>query len=178
ERSGVNVTLERAETTNRRSVKYMGAASSSADAVDLALAIVLKEVDTLPLTSIGAASAAVNAVLSPRRPEGATTPTDPSRSHPCTVGRSDAASPQKWPRCDLPCLPTTAPALTFGRRDRHIAVFAHLTDVQPRFKGGRPEDTPRLDASEGFLQFVAHPASAIDECAGLLQICQTDIAHV
>ncbi|AYG78256.1 hypothetical protein DWB77_07480 [Streptomyces hundungensis] len=70
ERPGVNVTLERAETTNRRSVKYVGAASDGADAVDLALAIVLKEVDTSPLTSIGAASAAVNAVLSPRRPEG------------------------------------------------------------------------------------------------------------
>lgn len=70
ERSGVNVTLERAETTNRRSVKYVGAASDGVDAVDLALAIVLKEVDTSPLTSMGAASAAVNAVLSPRRPEG------------------------------------------------------------------------------------------------------------
>ncbi|MFE9406734.1 hypothetical protein ACFYNY_34065 [Streptomyces sp. NPDC006530] len=69
ERPDVNVTLDRAKTTTGRSWKYVGTASDGADPVDLALAIVLKEVDTSPLTSIGAASAALNAVLTPRRDE-------------------------------------------------------------------------------------------------------------
>ncbi|MFE4858962.1 hypothetical protein [Streptomyces sp. NPDC056670] len=70
ERSGVNVTLDRAAETGGKGWKYVGTASEGTDAVDVALAIILQEVDTSALTSVGAASAAVNAVLSPRRAEG------------------------------------------------------------------------------------------------------------
>ncbi|MCX4882818.1 MULTISPECIES: hypothetical protein [unclassified Streptomyces] len=68
-RSGVVVSITRGKNTAGKGTSSFGVVTGEADAVDLALAILFEEVDTLELTTSGAVSSAVNRLLNPRSNE-------------------------------------------------------------------------------------------------------------
>lgn len=60
ERPGATITLDRTKSAGGKGATYTGHVTGAVDAVDLALAIILQHVDTLDLTSVGAATTALN----------------------------------------------------------------------------------------------------------------------
>jgi hypothetical protein len=68
-RTGVLISLTRGKNSAGKGMSSFGAVTGEADAVDLALAILFEEVDTLELTTSGGVSAALNRLLNPRSNE-------------------------------------------------------------------------------------------------------------
>ncbi|MGW3494268.1 hypothetical protein [Streptomyces sp. NPDC001020] len=68
-RSDVLITLTRGKNSAGKGMSSFGTAIGDVDAVDLALAIVFEEVDTMELTPSGAVSGALNRLLNPRSNE-------------------------------------------------------------------------------------------------------------
>ncbi|MFJ9540569.1 hypothetical protein ACIRPX_25295 [Streptomyces sp. NPDC101225] len=68
-RSGVLISITRRRNNKSKGPSSHGVVTGEADAVDLALAILLEEVDTLELTTSGAVSGALNRLLNPRSNE-------------------------------------------------------------------------------------------------------------
>ncbi|MFJ8947696.1 hypothetical protein ACIRG4_31380 [Streptomyces sp. NPDC102395] len=71
-RPGVSVSLRRGKSSTGKGSSSLGTAVGEVDAVDLALAVIFEEVDTLELTTSGAMSDAINRLLNPGRNETAT----------------------------------------------------------------------------------------------------------
>ncbi|MCX4788549.1 hypothetical protein OG369_20960 [Streptomyces sp. NBC_01221] len=65
-RTGMEITITRDKSTTGKGHSSFGTVTGEADGVDLALAIVFEEVDTFDLTSMGAATAAFNRIVTPR----------------------------------------------------------------------------------------------------------------
>jgi hypothetical protein len=68
-RPGVLISITRGKNTAGKGTSSFGVVTGAADAVDLALAILFEEVDTLELTTSGAVSGALNRLLNPRSNE-------------------------------------------------------------------------------------------------------------
>ncbi|MFJ2818337.1 MULTISPECIES: hypothetical protein [unclassified Streptomyces] len=68
-RPGVTITVTRRKNTVGKGMSSLGSVTGAADAVDLALAVLFEEVDTVELTISGAVSGALGRLLNPRSNE-------------------------------------------------------------------------------------------------------------
>ncbi|NBE54035.1 hypothetical protein [Streptomyces boluensis] len=71
-RPGVLITLARRDGSTGKGKNTFGTVTGNADVVDLALAVLFEEIDTLELTTSGAVSGALNRLLNPRSNEPVT----------------------------------------------------------------------------------------------------------
>ncbi|MFE3151212.1 hypothetical protein ACFXJ6_31850 [Streptomyces sp. NPDC059218] len=68
-RPGVEVSIERKKNSSGKGLSSWGTATGESDAIDLALAIIFEEVDTMDLTTYAATLEVINKAITPRRHE-------------------------------------------------------------------------------------------------------------